>query len=217
MGDIVDFHGKYNAEAMRKAIKELVRRHEILRTAFSHSGGQPMQVILPEMDLPLAELDLSSLSEQEREREWTRVVHEQGRRPFDLSQTPLLRATMVHLSAHEHRLLLTTHHILADEWSMEVVHQELKRLYDAFSAGRPSPLPELPIQYADFACWQRDWLKGEVLESQTSYWKKELTGAPLHPGIAHRQAASRHAKLPWRDGDFSASRKAAGTAENSGP
>jgi len=179
MGDIVDFYGKYNPEAMRKAINDLVRRHEILRTSFSHSGGQPVQVISPEMDLPLAELDLSSLSEKEREREWTRVVSEQGRKPFDLSQAPLLRATLVHLSPHEHRLLLTTHHILADEWSMEVVHQDLKRIYDAFSQGRPSPLPELPIQYADFAIWQRNWLQGEVLESQTAYWEKELAGAPF--------------------------------------
>ena len=131
------------------------------------------------MDLPLAELDLGSFPEQEREREWTRVVREQGRKPFDLSRAPLLRATIVHLSSHEHRLLLTTHHILADEWSMEVVHQELKQLYEAYSprGGRPR-FPSLPIQFADFACWQREWLKGEVLESQTSYWKKELAGAP---------------------------------------
>ena len=92
---------------------------------------------------------------------------------------PLLRATVVHLSPQEHRLLLTTHHILADEWSMEVVHQEIKQLYAAFSEGRPSPLRELPIQYADFACWQREWLKGEMLESQTSYWKEALAGAPF--------------------------------------
>jgi amino acid adenylation domain-containing protein/FkbM family methyltransferase len=178
MNDVVDFRGEYNAGAMRKAIQELVRRHEILRTEFSHNSGQPEQIILPEMDLPLVELDLGSLPEQEREREWTRVVREQGRKPFELSQAPLLRATMVHLSSRHHRLLITTHHILADEWSMEVVHQELKRLYEAFSPGRPSPLPDLPIQFADFAVWQREWLKGEVLESQTSYWKKELAGAP---------------------------------------
>src|SRR5260370_19744315 len=85
---------------------------------------------------------------------------------------------MVHLTARRHRVLLTTHHILADEWSMEVFHQELRLLYEAFSAGGASPLPELPIQFADFAVWQREWLKGEVLESQTSYWKKELAGAP---------------------------------------
>ena len=207
MGDIVDFHGKYNAEAMHRAIRELVRRHEILRTTFSHSGGQPAQILVPEMDLPLAELDLSSLSEQERERAWASVVAEQGRKPFDLSQAPLLRATMVHLSAHEHRLLLTTHHILADEWSMEVVHQELKQLYDAFSQGRPSPLPELPIQYTDFAGWQRRWLQGEVLDKQTAYWKRELAGAPFilelptdkpRPAIGSFRGATETFRLPGK-------------------
>jgi amino acid adenylation domain-containing protein len=178
MNDVVDFRGEYNAGAMRKAIQELIRRHEILRTEFSHSSGQPEQIILPEMDLPIVELELGSFPEQERDREWTRVVREQGRKPFELSRAPLLRATMVHLSSRQHRLLLTTHHILADEWSMEVVHQELRQLYEAYSAGRPSPLPDLPIQFADFSDWQREWLKGEVLESQTSYWKKELAGAP---------------------------------------
>ena len=160
-------------------MNELVRRHEILRTAFSHSDGQPMQIVSPTIDLVLAELDLSSLPEQEREREWIRVVREQGRKPFDLSQAPLLRGTMVHLSPQEHRLLLTIHHIIADEWSMEVIHQEVNQLYEAFSRGQPSPLPELPIQYADFACWQRNWLQGEVLERQISYWKEELAGAPF--------------------------------------
>ncbi len=95
-----------------------------------------------------------------------------------MSRAPLLRATVVHFSAREHRLLLSTHHIIGDEWSMEVFHQELRQLYEAFSNGRPSPLAELPIQYADFACWQRDRLHGEVLQGLTSYWKRELAGAP---------------------------------------
>jgi hypothetical protein len=163
---------------MRRALDELVRRHEILRTEFSNSDGLPVQVVLPNMELPLAELDLSSLSEQEREREWTRAVREQGRKPFDLSRAPLLRVAMVHLSTREHRLLFTIHHILTDEWSMELLHQELKQLYDAFSHGSQSPLLELPVQYSDFASWQREWLKGEVLEGLTSYWKEELAGAP---------------------------------------
>jgi len=178
VADIIDFHGEYNAEAMRRAIQELARRHETLRTQFSHDGGQPMQVILPELDVPLAELDLRSLPEPERAREWNRVVRDMGRQPFDLSRAPLLRFTMVHLSPREHRLLLTIHHILTDEWSMELLHLELQRLYEAFSAGRPSRLPELPVQYADFACWQREWLRGATLENLTSYWKEELSGAP---------------------------------------
>ncbi len=178
VNDVVDFPGEYNAGAMRHALRELVRRHQMLRTEFSHSGGLPQQVILPEMDLPLAELDLSSLPEADRQKKWTRAVHEQGRKAFELAKAPLLRATMVHLSSRRHRLLLTMHHILGDEWSMEVVHRELRQLYEAFSAGRPSPLAELPIQFADFACWQREWMKGEAQEKQIAYWKQELAGAP---------------------------------------
>jgi len=178
MVDVIRFDGTYDAKAMRRAMKELVRRHEILRTAFSHSNGQLLQVASPTIDLVLSELDLSSLPEPEREREWMRVVREQGRKPFDLSQAPLLRGTMVHLSHQEHQLLLTIHHIIADEWSMEVIHQEVSRLYEGFSQGQPSLLAELPIQYADYACWQRNWLQGEVLQGQISYWKEELAGAP---------------------------------------
>ena len=178
IADIVDFHGEYRAEALRRAVHELVRRHESLRTEFSHSGGQPVQTILPQMELTPAELDLGSLPAAERQREWTRVVREEVRKPFDLSRAPLVRMTMIHLSPREHRLLITTHHILGDEWSMEVLQQELRKLYEAFSAGRPSPLPELPIQFADFAAWQREFLTGEVLDSQIAYWKNELAGAP---------------------------------------
>ncbi len=177
--DVIRIGGEYDAETMRRAMMELVRRHEVLRTAFSHNEGQPMQVVLPMIDLTLSELDLRSLPEQEQEREWLRVVHEEGRKPFDLSQAPLFRGTMVHLTNQEHRLLLTIHHIIADEWSMEIIHQEVNQLFEAFSQNQPSPLSELPIQYADFACWQRNWLQGEVLQRQVSYWKEELAGAPF--------------------------------------
>jgi non-ribosomal peptide synthetase component F len=203
--DVIRIGGSYDAEAMNRAIKELVRRHEVLRTAFSHHDGKPLQIVLPTMDLTLAEIDLSSLPEQERERDWIRVVREQGRKPFELSQAPLLRGTMVHLAPQEHRLLLTIHHIIADEWSMEVIHREITTLYDAFSHGRPSPLPELPIQFADFAFWQRDWLQGEVLQRQIAYWKKELAEAPfilelptdkLRPAVQSFRGATEIFELP---------------------
>jgi len=196
--------------------QELVRRHEILRTAFSHSSGQPVQVILREMNLPLAELDLSGLSEQEREREWTHVVREEVRKPFDFSRAPLLRVTMIHLSAHEHRLLLSIHHILADEWSMEVVHRELKQLYEAFSQGRPSPLPELPIQYADFACWKRNWLQERCWKTRLPIGRKNCLGAHSRWNCPPTSRA-RNAKLPWRDADLSVVWKTAGAVENPGP
>jgi hypothetical protein len=129
-------------------LQEVVRRHEVLRTAFTQRHGHPMQSVEPTVDLVLAEHDVSALPEPEREGEWHRVVREQGRKPFDLARAPLLRATMVHWSAHEHRLLLTIHHIIADEWSMELLQREIRQLYEALAHGRPSPLPALPIQYA---------------------------------------------------------------------
>jgi amino acid adenylation domain-containing protein/FkbM family methyltransferase len=176
--DLIPLGKTYGPEAIRKTIKELVRRHEVLRTAFSYRSGQPMQIVLPAADLVLSELDLSSLPEAEGEREWARVVREEGRKPFDLTQVPLLRGTVIHRSPTEHKLLLVIHHIIADEWAMEVVHKEVTHLYEAFSRGQSPSLKELPIQYADFACWQRDWLQGGVLQKQVAYWKEELAGAP---------------------------------------
>ena len=178
MGDVIDLGGEYSAEAMRAAVRDLVRRHEILRTEFSHGAGQPSQIVLPELNVPLAEIDLSSRSAEEQKKEWARIVAAEIRKPFDLGCAPLLRLTMFHLSRYEHRLLLVTHHILADEWSMEIVHQDLGRLYAAYTAKQTCALPELPVQFADFALWQREWMKGEVLENQLAFWKKELSGAP---------------------------------------
>ncbi len=176
--DVVPIRGKYDAAALRRAIDELVRRHAVLRTLFTQRDGRLVQVVLPAVELPLAEVDLGSRSPAEREREWDARVREQGRAAFDLGQAPLLRATVVHWSRDEHRLLLTIHHIIADEWSMELVHQEIGQLYDAFRKGKPSPLAELPIQYSDFARWQREWLQGEVLEKELAYWKEQLADAP---------------------------------------
>jgi amino acid adenylation domain-containing protein/FkbM family methyltransferase len=177
--DAISFEGRYDATAMRRALQELVRRHDVLRTAFTQEEGRPLQVVAPAIDVTLPELDLSSSAAgRERDRAWADVVREVGRKPFDLSQAPLFRATMVHMSAQEHRLLLAIHHIVADEWSMEVVQQEIRQLYGAFTRGRQSPLPALPIQYADFASWQRQWSRGEALQQEFAYWKSELAGAP---------------------------------------
>ena len=176
--DVVRLEGRYAAAALRRALQEVVRRHEVLRTAFTQRNGHPMQIVAPTVELVLGEHDVSAMPEPAREREWHRVVQEQGRQPFDLAHAPLVRATLVHWSAQEHRLLLTIHHIIADEWSMELLQREISQLYEAFAHGRPSPLPALPIQYADFACWQREWLQGDVLQRQLAYWREALTGAP---------------------------------------
>ncbi len=176
--DVIRFDGQYHAEATKKSLQELARRHEVLRTTFCYGDGRPMQTVLPGIDLAFQEIDLDSLGVEKRESQWKRIVQEEGRKPFDLSKAPLFRATMVHFSGREHRLLLTIHHIIADEWSMELIHDEITQLYHAFSQGRPSPLSELPIQYADYSVWQRKWLTEEVLLRQESYWKNELLGAP---------------------------------------
>jgi amino acid adenylation domain-containing protein len=175
--DAVPVRGDYDPNAMKRALQELVRRHGTLRTAFSHLEGRLSQTIAPSVDFPLPQFDLGSLPEKERELEWVRIVREVGRRPFDLSQAPLLRAVVVHRSQHDHLLLLAIHHIIADERAMEVIQEEVTQLYRAFSRGQPSPLPELAIQYADYACWQRDRLQGEVLHERAQYWRRELEGA----------------------------------------
>ncbi len=176
--DVVEFDGPSGPETIKRALNELIRRHEVLRTSFVEEDGQPVQIVSPAVDLKTREADLTILPEQEREQQWTRLAREQGRRPFDLSKAPLLRGTVVRLSEQHYLLLLAVHHIIADEWSMEVLHHELHQIHEAFAKNLPSPLPELPIQYADFTCWQREWLTEEVLDQQASYWKKELSGAP---------------------------------------
>jgi amino acid adenylation domain-containing protein len=177
--DVIPISGAYHADALRRSLQELTRRHDVLRTAFPQRDGHPQQVVAPTIDPPLAELDLRALADPERERAWLRVVRDDGRKPFDLARAPLFRATMVHFSDGDHRLLLTIHHIVADEWSMELIHQEVLQLYDDFTHARRASLPELPIQYADFASWQRAWLQGPVLDQEIAYWQNELAGAGL--------------------------------------
>ena len=175
--DVIAINGEYDASALKGALDELVQRYEILRTSISLIDGQLMQIVSLASDLPLPEVDLTSLPELERAREWTRIAREEGQKTFDLSQPALVRATVVHHSRHEHKVLLTIHHIAADEWAMGLIQEEMKELYAAFSRKQPSPLPVLPVQYADFACWQRDRFEGEKLEKQIAYWKAELKGA----------------------------------------
>ena len=170
--------GSLNVGALEQSLNEIIRRHESLRTTFSVVEGQPVQLISPSVEVSLCVMDLGDLAEAEREEEARRLVSEEGRRPFDLAKGPLLRTGLIRLGEVDHILVLTMHHIVSDGWSMGVFHRELSVLYQAFLHGQPSPLPELPIQYADFAVWQREWLKGDELERQLSYWKKQLAGIP---------------------------------------
>ncbi|MEG4227987.1 amino acid adenylation domain-containing protein [Microcoleus sp. N9_B2] len=168
--------GTLDATALDRSLNELVKRHEVLRTAFKTINGQPIQAIASNLELKILEIDLRSLPETERSREIERLIAAEAKLAFDLSQAPLLRAKLLQLSDSNWVLLLSTHHIIFDAWSMGIFIQELATFYQAFCTGKPSPLPELSVQYADFASWQRQWLQGEVLETQLAYWKKQLGG-----------------------------------------
>jgi amino acid adenylation domain-containing protein/non-ribosomal peptide synthase protein (TIGR01720 family) len=170
--------GRLNAEALTRALDEIVRRHEILRTNFpADEDGNPVQRIRPADPLGARVVELRVLPAGEREDEARRLMLEEARRPFDLTRDRLLRVTLIRLAEEESVLMLTAHHINVDAWSMGVLVKELAVLYEAFSTGSPSPLPELPIQYADFALWQREWLQGELLAEQSRYWKGVLAGS----------------------------------------
>jgi amino acid adenylation domain-containing protein len=170
--------GELEAGALGQALNELVRRHEALRTLFVEQEGTPYQRIVPALELELGLRDLHALASKERDDQARRLVREEAARPFDLAKGPLIRAKLIRLGEQEHLLCLTLHHIVGDGWSIGVLEKELKALYAAFCQGKPSPLPELPIQYADYAYWQRQWLQGEVLQGQLDYWKGQLAGAP---------------------------------------
>ena len=166
------------AEAMERALNEIVRRHESLRTTFSLSEGEPVQLIAGKLKLPLPVIDLGEIGESARYLEVQRLAVEEARRPFDLSRGPLLRTTLLRLSEAEYVFLLTMHHIVSDGWSMNVFFRELSILYETYLRGEESKLSELPVQYADFAVWQREYLSGEVLEKELAYWKEQLREAP---------------------------------------
>src|SRR6185369_16183357 len=169
---------KLNVTALERAISEVVRRHEVLRTTFHTVNGEPVQVVAPAHQVRLPILDLSDIDNEERQRETEHHAVQEARLPFDLRQGPVWRARLVRLAAEEYVLLFTMHHIVSDGWSMEILTREVSALYEAYVAGQQSPLPELPIQYADYVVWQREWLQGEVLEEQLDYWRKQLSGAP---------------------------------------
>jgi amino acid adenylation domain len=170
--------GPLNVTALELSLNEMVRRHEVLRTTFHSSDGQPVQVIAPVLKVNLQRIDLTHMPAQARELETYRLATEEALRPFDLEQGPLLRTTLLRLAPMDHTLLLSLHHIIADGWSITIVWRELAALYEHYNSGRALVLPELPIQYADFAQWQRDYLRGEVLEKHLAFWRKQLTGAP---------------------------------------
>jgi myxalamid-type nonribosomal peptide synthetase MxaA len=191
--EAIRFEGVLYVSALRRSINEIIRRHEILRTNFKTLEGQPIQKIASSLELPLPIIDWRSLGQYERQTKLISLVNEEAMKPFNLAEEPLLRITLIHLDEAEYVALLTMHHIISDGWSIGVLIRELTLLYKAFSQGEGAslplngrasaarqscPLPELSIQYADFAAWQRQWLQGDRLDRQLAYWKKQLDRHP---------------------------------------
>lgn len=195
---VLAFDGPLDVRALEASLSEIERRHETLRTTFSTAEGEPIQLVWPPAPFRLEVLILKELSEESREAQLWRLAEGEADRPFDLARGPLQRSVLLRADDRRHVLVLTMHHIVTDGWSKEVFLRELGALYEAFSSGRPSPLPELPIQYGDFARWQREWLRGEVLESLVSYWKGQL-GKDL-PVVNLAGDRARHGLRSFRGG-----------------
>ena len=166
--------GKLSVTALEQSINEIIRRHEALRTSFAVREGIPFQAIASAVTINIPVIDLQGLAEASVQQ----IVTQEIRKPFHLDNIPLLRVTLLRQEVESHLLILTMHHIITDGWSMGIFFKELEVLYHAFSKGQPNPLPELTIQYADFALWQRKWLTKEVQEKQLDYWKQQLADAP---------------------------------------
>ena len=166
--------GELNREAVAWALNEMVRRHEVLRTRFVVRDGSPVQEIAEEFHVKLEEEEIAAGTSEEREEEARRLAREEVGRAFDLEQGPLLRVKLLRVDEQEHVLVVTMHHIVSDGWSMGIAIREFVQLYAGYVRGEKAELPELGVQYADYAVWQREWLQGEVLERQIGYWKKQL-------------------------------------------
>jgi amino acid adenylation domain-containing protein len=178
MSRLIRLSGVLDVAVLQRTLDAIVARHEALRTTIMATGGVPVQIVSAPSAVSLGTTDLEGLAEPEREAEARRLVSEEARRPFDLTRGPLFRAMLLRLGAEEHLLLLSMHHIISDGWSRGVLSRELTAFYEAFTNGGPAALPALPIQFADYAVWQRERLQGERLERELGYWRKQLRGAP---------------------------------------
>ncbi|HKU72447.1 MAG TPA: amino acid adenylation domain-containing protein [Pyrinomonadaceae bacterium] len=175
----VRLHGQLNIKALEQTLSEITRRHEILRAVFPLKDGRPSQKISLHQPVLIPVIELSGLTDEEQEVKKKELLTDAARQPFDLTRGPLLRLTLLRFSDQRHVILLTMHHIISDGWSADILIREIATLYAGFVQDRPSSLPELPLQYADFADWQRQWLTGEVLDRQLAYWKQQLAEVPV--------------------------------------
>ena len=205
MPGAVRLRGELDVDVLVMSLNEIIRRHEILRTTFTANDGEPEQIIAPSLELDLRRIDLQGIPDGEREQQIQRCLEADAQQPFDLLSGPLVRASLLCLGEAEHILQFTLHHIVADGWSTAILIREFVTLYEAYRAGRASPLPELTIQYADYAIWQRQWLQGERLERQVNYWKQQLSAAPVvlelptdrpRPAVQSYRGATLYASVP---------------------
>jgi amino acid adenylation domain-containing protein len=174
----IPFKGQAQDALMERSINEIIRRHEALRTTFQTHNGKPIQVIHSEGSIALSVYDVRNLKEPSEQAQLTSEFYREMQRPFDLDKGPLIRAFLLHMTGTDHVLFILMHHIVSDGWSLNVFIRELSLIYDAYQRGVPSPLPELSIQYADFAMWQREYMQGELAEAHLRYWRSQLDGAP---------------------------------------
>jgi amino acid adenylation domain-containing protein len=200
----VRIQGPLDVESLKRALRETVRRHESLRTRFVSVDGEPQQIIDASVAVEVPVTELSHLAEPEREAEARRLALEDARQPFDLARGPLFRVKLLRLASQDHVLVFTMHHIVTDGWSWGILVREISAIYNNFSTGQPSSLPELDIQYADFSAWQREFLSDSLLEKQLEYWKRKLAGVEpltlptdkLRPPIRRRNGATAYFTLP---------------------
>jgi acyl carrier protein len=201
----IRMRGGLNVPALVEALSCMVQRHEILRTTYGVEKEQPVQIVSAGLTIPLEIIDLTTVPEASRENEARRFAQREAETAFDLAKGPILRPFLLRLGEEDHILLLNTHHIANDGWSNGVFTRDLTLLYEAALEGRPASLPELPVQYADYAVWQRNWLQGEILERQLAYWKTRLEGAPPvlalptdrpRPAVQTFRGATENAVLP---------------------
>lgn len=201
----IQLTGALNVDAMEQSLNEIVQRHEALRTTFEMVEGQAVQIIHPTITVALQVINLRLIPERVRQAKVDQLIIQIAQKPFDLASGPLLRTILLQTGVQEYVLLFVIHHIAMDGWSKGVVYQELAILYEAFCTGKTSSLPELPIQYADFATWQRHWLQGDVLQAHLAYWKKQLGSNLLtlqlptdrpRPAVQTFRGASQYLTLP---------------------
>ena len=173
------FHGNLDRSVLALSVREIVRRHEILRTTFDTDAGQPVQVVAANSMIEMPLVDLSNVDSSEREEEAYRIATAEARASFQLAIGPLLRLKLIRLSADDHVLVCVMHHIVCDGWSLGVFARDLSALYEQYSNGQPSSLVDLPIQYGDYAKWEREWVRDTLLVNQVEHWRQRLTGAPV--------------------------------------